>query len=60
MPTTPSDTWPPLPYQAWKDTYATLHMWTQIVGKIAVVLAPPMNQCWAITLQLSARGGGQR
>ena len=56
MPTTPSDTWPPLPYQAWKDTYATLHMWTQIVGKIAVVLAPPINQCWAITLQLSARG----
>jgi hypothetical protein len=56
MPTTPSESWPPLPYEAWKDTYATLHMWTQIVGKIAVALAPPINHCWAITLHLSARG----
>ena len=35
--------WPALPYEAWKDTYATLHMWSQIVGKIALALAPPIN-----------------
>ena len=33
--------WPPLPYDAWKDTYATLHMWTQIVGKVALALRRP-------------------
>jgi hypothetical protein len=48
--------WPPLPYEAWKDTYATLHMWTQIVGKIALALAPPLNHSWAIALQLTPRG----
>ena len=56
MPTTPTELWPPLPYQAWKDTYATLHMWSQIVGKIAVALAPPVNHSWAITLHLTERG----
>ena len=56
MPTTPSESWPLLPYEAWKDTYETLHMWTQIVGKIAVALAPPINHCWAITLHLTASG----
>jgi hypothetical protein len=33
--------WPSLPLAAWQDTYATLHMWTQIVGKIRLVLSPP-------------------
>jgi hypothetical protein len=56
MPTTPSEPWPALPYEAWKDTCTTLHMWTQIVGKIAVALAPPLNHSWAVTLHLSARG----
>lgn len=50
------DLWPPLPYDEWKDTYATLHMWTQVVGKIAVVLAPPLNHGWGIALHLTARG----
>jgi hypothetical protein len=50
------DRWPALPYDAWKDTYATLHMWTQIVGKIALALAPPLNQCWGVALQVTARG----
>ena len=38
----PSDDqiWPELPYEAWKDTYATLHLWTQIVGKIRLVQTP--------------------
>lgn len=50
------DAWPDLPYDAWKDTYATLHMWTQIVGKVALALAPPLNHCWAIALHVTARG----
>ena len=48
--------WPPLPYDAWKDTYATLHMWTQIVGKVALALAPPLNHSWGIALQVTPRG----
>src|SRR5450631_3214379 len=50
------DRWPPLPYDAWKDTYATLHMWAQIVGKVALALAPPLNHCWGIALHVTARG----
>ena len=48
--------WPALPYDAWRDTYATLHMWMQIVGKIALALAPPLNHCWSTTLHVTARG----
>ena len=48
--------WPALPYEAWKDTYATLHMWTQIVGKIALALAPPINHWWGVSLHVTARG----
>ena len=48
--------WPALPYDAWKDTYATLHMWTQIVGKVALALAPPLNHSWGIALQVTPRG----
>jgi hypothetical protein len=50
------DAWPPLPYDAWKDTYATLHMWTQVVGKVALALAPPLNHSWAIAMIVTARG----
>ena len=50
------DAWPALPYDAWKDTYATLHMWTQIVGKIALAQAPPMNHSWSVALQVTPRG----
>jgi hypothetical protein len=48
--------WPALPYSAWKDTYATLHMWTQVVGKVALALAPPLNHSWGIALQVTSRG----
>jgi hypothetical protein len=48
--------WPSLPYQDWKDTYATLHMWMQVVGKIALATTPPLNHSWGIALQLGARG----
>jgi mono/diheme cytochrome c family protein len=40
----------------WKDTYATLHMWMQIVGKVALVLAPPLNHSWAVSFHLTPRG----
>src|SRR6476469_7959235 len=48
--------WPALPYADWKDTSHTLHMWTQIVGKVALALAPPMNHSWAIAFQVTPRG----
>ena len=48
--------WPALPYHAWKDTYATLHMWTQVVGKVALALAPPLNHSWGIAFQVTTRG----
>src|SRR4029077_17068947 len=50
------DAWPDLPYAAWKDTAATLQLWTQIVGKIAVATRPWLNHSWHVTLRLSARG----
>jgi len=48
--------WPPLPLSEWADTYATLHMWTQIVGKIRLALAPKINHWWHVPLYVSARG----
>jgi hypothetical protein len=48
--------WPALSYDAWKDTYATLHMWTQVVGKVALAQVPPVNHSWAIALQVTPRG----
>jgi len=48
--------WPELPLDQWKDTYATLHMWTQIVGKIRLALSPPLNHWWEVPLYVSARG----
>jgi hypothetical protein len=50
------ETWPPLPYDAWKDTYHTLHLWTQVVGKVALALAPPVNHSWAVAMRVTARG----
>jgi Family of unknown function (DUF5996) len=50
------DRWPALPFDAWNDTYATLHMWSQVVGKVALATAVPLNHSWGITLHLTARG----
>jgi hypothetical protein len=50
------DLWPALPYERWKDTYATLHMWSQIVGKITLALAPPVNHSWGIAMHVSSCG----
>jgi len=49
-------TWPTLPLEAWRETYATLHLWTQIVGKIRLVQSPWMNHGWHCTLYVTARG----
>jgi hypothetical protein len=48
--------WPELPYAAWQDTYATLHMWMQIVGKVALARAAPLNHSWGIAFHLTPRG----
>jgi hypothetical protein len=50
------DAWPELPYAAWQDTLATLHLWTQIVGKVRLVLTPWLNHSWHVTLYVTARG----
>jgi Family of unknown function (DUF5996) len=48
--------WPELPLEAWKDTYATVHMWTQIVGKIRLALSPRINHWWEVPLYVNAVG----
>jgi len=48
--------WPPLPLAQWQDTSATLHMWTQIVGKVRLALSPHVNHWWEVPLYVSARG----
>lgn len=51
-----SHDWPELPLAAWQDTYRTLHMWTQIVGKVRMALCPPLNHWWHVTLYVTPRG----
>src|ERR1700674_5080463 len=50
------DAWPSLPLEAWGDTYATLHMGTQIAGKIRLALCPLVNDWCNVTLYLASRG----
>ncbi|HWR53793.1 MAG TPA: DUF5996 family protein, partial [Bryobacteraceae bacterium] len=45
-----AELWPALPLDEWLDTYATLHMWTQVVGKIRMKLTPPTNHWWHVPL----------
>lgn len=49
-------TWPALPYENWKDTLATLHMWLQIIGKIRLAQEPMVNHWWQVALYVTARG----
>ena len=55
-PSVSPDAWPALPYKEWTDTCATLHMWTQIVGKVQLELSPWINHSWHVTSFVSARG----
>jgi uncharacterized protein DUF5996 len=50
------ESWPALPLEAWQDTRDTLHMWTQIVGKVRLAQCPLINHWWEVPLYVSARG----
>ena len=56
MNTTSNPRWPELPTAAWRDTCATLQLWTQIVGKIRLTKSPWLNHSWHVTLYVTARG----
>ena len=62
MATTPPATaatraaWPALPYDDWKDTYATLHMWMQVVGKVRLAWTPALNHTWQVPFYVTPRG----
>ncbi|HEV2580148.1 MAG TPA: DUF5996 family protein [Ktedonobacteraceae bacterium] len=48
--------WPARPYEAWRDTCQTLHLWTQIVGKVRMELSPFLNHWWHVTFYVTPRG----
>src|SRR5450759_5280188 len=48
--------WPELPYATWKATRDTLHLWTQVVGKVRCAVAPCLNDSWQLALYVTARG----
>jgi len=52
------ETWPPLPLESWAETCDTLQLWTQIVGKTRLALAPMQNHWWQVALYVTARGLG--
>ena len=56
MSNTPQAIWPELPTAAWRETYATLHLWTQIIGKVRLVRSPWLNHSWHVALYVTARG----
>jgi hypothetical protein len=51
-----TESWPDLPYKAWRETCETLQLWTQIVGKIRLAQTPWLNHSWHVTLYVTARG----
>jgi hypothetical protein len=50
------EAWPSLPLEAWGETYAALHLWTQVVGKVRLAQSPPLNHSWHVTLYVTPRG----
>jgi hypothetical protein len=50
--------WPDLPYASWRETAATLQLWTQIVGKVRLILTPWLNHGWQVPFYVTARGLG--
>src|SRR6202050_5871867 len=56
MSRSPQAAWPELPTADWRETYETLHLWSQIVGKIRYVRAPWLNHSWHVALYVTARG----
>jgi hypothetical protein len=55
-PVSASEAWPPLPLDGWQETYATLHRWAQVVGKVRLARMPWLNHSWHVTLYVTARG----
>ncbi len=53
---TSNERWPDLPFEAWRDTYETLHLWTQIAGKVKLELCHPQNHWWHVTLAVTSSG----
>ena len=51
-----STNWPELPLAEWEPTFHTLHMWTQIIGKVRLALTPLENHWWNVALYVSTRG----
>src|SRR5690242_20263444 len=51
-----TEPWPALPLHEWQETYATLHRWSQIVGKVRLARMPWINHSWHVTLYVTARG----
>ena len=51
-----NESWPELPWRDWAPTISTLHMWVQIVGKVRMALAPPLNHWWHVPLYVTSRG----
>ncbi|MDQ3614827.1 MAG: DUF5996 family protein [Chloroflexota bacterium] len=56
MPRQPSEVWPPLPFDAWRDTQATLHRWTQVVGKVKLATTPFQNEWWNVAFSVTSTG----
>jgi hypothetical protein len=56
VPIADANPWPEIPLAEWEDTLATLHLWTQVIGKIKLRRAPIANHWWNSTLRLTARG----
>ena len=52
----PPTSWPELPTAAWRDTYATLHLFTQVIGKIRLARAPWLNHSWQVALYVTTHG----
>jgi len=51
-----AERWPALPLNEWRDTYRTLHLWTQIIGKIRMTLSAPLNHWWHVSFYVNSRG----
>jgi hypothetical protein len=51
-----TDLWPALPLGAWRETYDTLHMWSQVIGKVVLAMTPLTNHYWNVTFHLTPRG----
>jgi len=52
----PVERWPSLPWEEWKETCDTLHLWTQVIGKVKLALCPPMNELWQVAFHPTPRG----